>query len=109
MERKKQKKVSATTAVKDKRACIPVKTREIASTPATEEGGQPTVLHVDVDVDIIAKNKTQVGRGKRKTPPELSMEPVKTPRTVAATVGVNKKKCVGVVKGKRKHQKEMLL
>jgi hypothetical protein len=30
------------------------------------------------------------------------MEPVKTPRTVAATVGVNMKERVGVVKRKKK-------
>jgi hypothetical protein len=95
-------KINATTAVKDKRAGKPVKTREVASTPAAEKGGQPTVLFVDVDIDTIAKKKTRVGRGKRKTPPESSEEPVKAPRTVAATVGVNKKKRVGVVKRKKK-------
>jgi hypothetical protein len=36
---KKRKKVSATTAVKDKRAGKPVKTDEAASTPAAEKGG----------------------------------------------------------------------
>jgi hypothetical protein len=36
-ERKKRNKVSATTAVKDKRASKPVKTREVASTPAAAE------------------------------------------------------------------------
>ena len=98
------KKVSGTTAVNDKRAGKPVKTREVASTPAAEKGGQPTVMDVDVDVDVdtVAKNKTRVGRGKRKTPPESIAEPVKTPRTVAATVGVNKKKRVGVVKRRKK-------
>ncbi len=57
-ERKKRKRVSATTAVKDKRAGKPVKTREAATTPAAEKGGQPTVLYVDVVVDIVAKNGT---------------------------------------------------
>jgi hypothetical protein len=59
----------------------------VASTPAAEKGGQPTALYVDVGVDTVAKNKTCLGRGKRKTPPESSEEPVKTPRTVSrATV-----------------------
>jgi hypothetical protein len=88
-ERKKRKKVSATTAVKDTRAGKPVKTREAAATPAAEKGGQPTFLDVDVDVDTVAKNKTHVGRGKRKTPPESSVEPVKMPKTVAVTVGMD--------------------
>ena len=48
----KRNKVSATTAVKDKRAGKPVKTREVASTPAAEKGGQPTVMDVDVNVDV---------------------------------------------------------
>jgi len=82
---------------------------EVDSTPAVEKGGQPTYLYVDVDVDTIAKDKTRIGRGKRKKSPESSEEPVKTPRTVAATVGVNTKKCVVLSRGRRKHQKEMLL
>jgi hypothetical protein len=98
-------KVSATTPAKDKRAGKPVKTCEVASTPAAEKGGQPTVLYVDIDVDTIVKNKTRVGRGKRKTPPESSVEPVKTPRTIAATVGLNKNKRVGAVKKKKKASK----
>ena len=93
-------KVSATTAGKDKRASKAVKTREVAARPAAEKGGQPTVLDVDVGVDTVAKNKTRVGGGKTKTPQESSVEPVKTPQVVAPTVGVNKKKRVGVVKRK---------
>jgi hypothetical protein len=35
----------------------------------------------------------------------LSEEPVKTPRTAAATLGVNEKKRVGIVKRKKKASK----
>ena len=101
---KKRKKVSATTAVKDKRARQPVKTPEVA-----KGGGQPTVVDVDVGVDTVAKRTVRVSGGKRKTPPELSAEPVKTPQVVAPAVVLKKKRRVGVVNRKTKPSKRNLV
>ena len=80
--------------------------REVASTPAAEKGGQPTVLDVDVDVSTIAKNKTRGSRGKRKTPPESSVEPVKTPaKDYCSHRMCEQEKSLGVVKRKKKASK----
>jgi hypothetical protein len=52
------------------------------------------LTHTIVKHDTVRKNETSVGRGTRRTSPESSVEPVKMARTVASSVGVNKKKRV---------------
>ena len=85
----KEKKVRATTAVKDKVAPKHVKTPEVAPPQAAENGGQPNVRDVDVGVDntVAQKKARRTGGGKGKAPPESSEEPVKTTEVVAPSQG----------------------